>query len=287
MPKTVTVDFWDVLDMDGNPFDLFSVIEGASQLEVAARMKPRWAGQIDFLAEAFFLNQSSVSGTAVLIRTQDWPGRIHLETGALNALNLPTGEEVREDMSFVFDRSLQTLATQRQQLFRASRFANLLQDITRTPFIIQPKLREDAWERFERMTRIGKVEIKVQGPIHHPTFSRSTPSMAQLLDEAKNETNAIDIGLILSMGRARTSLARQRIRAVLNFFRRDGNAQSLTVTGNQADGPSETVDFINDRLVFSGEVDYAGKHLDRERCRQLLSQAMVEHRDYLVSTQRR
>jgi len=250
VPKTVTVDFWDVLD-DDHPLDLLPVIKAANEATVAERMKPRWAGQIDFFAEAF-LNQTSASGTAVLVRTQDWPGRVHLGTGALNALSLPTGEEVREDMTFLFDRNLQTLVTQRQQLFRASRFAKLLQDITHAKFVIQPKLRKDAWERFERMTRIGKVEIKVFGPLHDPTFSRSTPSMAQLLAEAKNETNAMEVGLILSMGRAKTSLARQKIRSVLNFFRRDGNARSLTVTGNEADSRSETVDFINDRLIFCG-----------------------------------
>ena len=268
--------------MEDRPFDLLPIITAAGEATVTERMRPRGAGQIDFLAEVF-PGQSNVSGTAVLIRTQDWPGRVHLQTGELNALRLPTNEEVREDMSFHFDRNLRTLVTQRQQLFRASRLVALLKDITRQRFIIQPKLRRDAWERFQRMTRIGRIEIKVQGPLHHPELSRTTPSMAQLLDEARNEANALEVGLILSMGRAKTSLARQRIRSVINFFRRDGSARSLTATGNEGDAHSETVDFINDRLVFSGRVEYADKHLDRQRCRQLLIEAIETHRDYLAS----
>ena len=280
MQKTVAVDFWDVLGMDGDPFDLIPVIDAVSEATVAERMKPRWAGQIDFLAEASSYKSSTASGTAVLIRTEDRPGRVHLETGALNLLTLPTNEEVREDMSFHFDRDLRTLVTQRRQLFRASRLANLLRDITGAKFVIQPKLRADAWDRFKKLTRLGKVELKVQGPVHHPTFSHSTPSVAQLLDGARDETNAVEIGLSLSMGHVKSqSLTKQKIQTIVNYFRKDENARSLMVTGSEGDGDSQTVDFINDRLVFSGDVEYAEKHLDRGKCRQLLKQAVETNRD--------
>jgi hypothetical protein len=281
MPKSVTVDFWDVLDMEDHHFDLLPVIKEAGEASLEDRMKKRWAGQIDFLAEAL-PKPASASGTAVLIRTENWPGRVNTGTGALNALSLAPNEEVREDMSFYFDKKLKTLATQRQQFFRASRLVNLLQDITGVKFILQPKLRKDAWQRFQRMSRIGKIEIKVHGPLHHPELSRTVPSMAQLLDEAKNETNALEVGLTLSMGRTSQSLDKQIMRRVVNVFRRNDNAKSLAVSGNESDGTSETVDFINDRLVFSGTVEYAEKHLDRE-CRQLLTEAIEIHRSYLAS----
>jgi hypothetical protein len=56
------------------------------------------------------------------------------------------------------------------------------------------------------MTRIGKVEIKVQGPLDHPELSGAVPAMAQLLDDAKSETNALEVALTLSMGHTSQSL---------------------------------------------------------------------------------
>jgi len=43
------------------------------------------------------------------------------------------------------------------------------------------------------------------------------------------------------------------------------------------------VDFIRDRLVHSGEVEYEGHQLNKEQCRQLLRQAIESNRAYLRS----
>jgi hypothetical protein len=268
VPKNVTVDFWDVLDLEGRPFDLLPIVQVAGEAPLSERMRPRWAGQIDYLAEVF-RNQTTVSGTAALIRTENWPGKVNTVTGSLNALDLAENEEVREDMSFHFDRSLQTLVTQRQQFFCASRLTALLQEITRAQFVISPKLRRDAYQRFRSMTRIAKVEVKVRGPLNDPDFAKIVPSMADFIDDASQEWHAMEVALSLSMGQAKAqSLNRPIMQRIVAFFRRDGNAKSLIVSGNQGDGPPEFVDFINDRLIFSGKVDYSesGKQLDRVRC---------------------
>jgi hypothetical protein len=284
VPKTVTVDFWDVLDLGGSPFDLLPIIESAGAESVQARMKKRTQGQTDYLAEVF-PKTTVISGTVALIRTQDWPGTVDTPTGALDALSLPPGKEVTEEMSFHFDRDLRTLATQRHRMFRASRLIDLLRDITGAKFVIQPKLQEDAWARFQEMTRLGKVELKIAGPIHHPQFSRTVPAMAQLIEESKNAVNAMEIGLSLSMGHAKNqSLDIGIMRRVINYSRQaDAETKSLTVSGSMGDDTSETIDFIHDRLIFAGKVDYAEKHLDRAKCRQLLIEAIETHQGYLKS----
>jgi hypothetical protein len=136
------------------------------------------------------------------------------------------------------------------------------------------------------MTRIAKVDVKVRGPLNDPDFANTVPSMAAFIDDASQEWHAMEVALSLSMGHVKTqSLDRPIMQRIVSFFRRDGNAKSLVVSGNQGDGPPEFVDFINDRLIFSGRVDYSGKQLDRARCRQLLAEAIETQRSYLTSRQ--
>jgi hypothetical protein len=272
-----------VIDTQGRTFDLLPVLQAAGALPVANRMKPRGTSHTDFLAEVHN-HPGAASGTAARIRNEDWPERVNLRTGALQPLQLPPDEAIAEEMNFLYDKQLQVLATQRQRYFRASALVELLCDITRNTFDIQPKLREDAWQRFQRLTRIGSIELKLQGPAHHPGLSRTIPSMSQFLEDAGNRINANEVQIILSIGKTRSrSLDRGIARSIVGFFLRKPNVRCLTAKGNREDQPSEIIDFIRDRLVFSGEVEYTGRHLDRDQCQRLLRHAIEKHRPYLVT----
>jgi hypothetical protein len=209
--KTVTVDFWDVHDMNGAHMDLFPLLLEAGIAGLADRMKTRSSAQIDYLVESVSRSHSSaIAGTAALIRTEDWPEEVTLGTGQLDPLALANGKALAEEMSFHYDRGLRVLVTQRHRLFRASRLVQLLIDITGTAFVIQPKLRQDAFERLRRMSRIGKVELKFHGPIS-PVLTGVLPSVAQAIDATRDEVQAIDVGLSFTMGRLRSqSLAVQK-----------------------------------------------------------------------------
>jgi hypothetical protein len=159
----VTIDFWDVLDLRGSPFDLVPVLEQVAKLAPTDRMRNRGA-HIDYLADAT-RRGSSVSGTIERVRTRNWPGRTHLLTGDRRALDIPANWAPSEQMSFQFHRTLRTLAVQRHQYFRANTLARLIQEITGVSLTLQPKLRRDAWERFNRITRFGVVELRVGHPL--------------------------------------------------------------------------------------------------------------------------
>jgi hypothetical protein len=86
MPKTVTIDFGDVQDVQAQTFNLSPVFESIESLEARARMKRRDAAQVDYLADIsreIQLGASTISGIAVRIRVEDWPERINMQTGAL------------------------------------------------------------------------------------------------------------------------------------------------------------------------------------------------------------
>jgi hypothetical protein len=144
MSKRINVDFWDVIDTHGRFFDLLTVLQSARASSVRDRMKPRGTTHTDYLVEPS-CQGTHASGTAARIRNSDWPERVNLRTGELGPLGLAHDESIAEEMNFFYDRQLQTLATQRLRYFRVSMLVDLLGDITRQTFDVQPKLRQDAW----------------------------------------------------------------------------------------------------------------------------------------------
>jgi hypothetical protein len=285
MPKTVIVDFWDVVNPRGQAFDLTPVIRAAGTQPLESRMRVRGASHTDYLIDVHEDETARLSGTCARIRNMDWPERVNTRTGAVTPLQLPPDEAIAEEMSFHFDGELQVLATQRHRYFRASVLIDLLRDISVQAFDIQPKLQRDAWPRFNRMTRIASIELRLRGPAHHPDFSQVIPSMGQFLDDAGQEINAWEVDLTLSMGRKRKeSLNKRIVKKIMRSLRGQDNVKSLVARGKRAGSTeSEVVDFMRERLVFSGEVEYTGRQLDRSQCRQLLRDAIEEHREYLES----
>jgi hypothetical protein len=169
---------------------------------------------------------------------------------------------------------------------RVSGIVDLLCDVTGTAFDVQPRLRKDAWSRFGKMTRIGSIDIKLKAPVHHPDFSKSIPSMGSFLDEATHEINAQTVELRLSMGKGRKkeSMNLGLVKKLVGVFQSDNGLNQLTVRGRlPGSDRSEIIDFIRDRLVFSGQVEYAERRLDRGQCQQLLRAALDQHREYLQS----
>jgi hypothetical protein len=280
MQKTVTVDFWDVYDLNDQDLDLFPIIKSAGEAPFATRMVDRGVAQKDYLVEVIEHN-NTISGTAALIRIEDWPQEVDLQQGGLAALTLAANKALAEEMSFRFDRPSRVLVTQRHRLFRTSRLAKLFEGITGSRFKLQPILRSDAYQRFLQMDRIGKVELKVRGPMN-PNTTGTIQSIAEAMNAARDDFHAIEITLGFSMGPVRgQSMAQPRVRQLIQRFRNHDNTKSLMVSGHQADSPAEVVDFINDRLIFSDEIEYADKHLSRAQCRQLLAASIDQNRPYL------
>jgi hypothetical protein len=204
-------------------------------------------------------------------------------------LDLTANEGVAEKTHFLFDRGLQVFLVQRNRFMRAGVVVDLIcevLDVRLDTIDLQPKLRQDAWNRFNGMERIGKFELKLRGPEHHPDFSQTIPSMNRFLDDAGETVNAHSVTLTLSMERARREslsvpITRRLVQTVRRAIGRDQQVEKLVVSGSRAEGGSEIVDFIRDRLVFWDDVPYDGRHLDSNQCRQLLRRALEQHRPYL------
>lgn len=280
----VTVEFWDTLDEHGNALNLVPVIRRIGALAFQERICDRGTEFKDYLAETD-VRDGTATGTMARIRLHNWPDRVNFETGALDRLHLPQGELIAEEMNFLYDSQLRILATQRQRYFRASVLMELLGEVAHQPMSAQPVLKRAAWQRFRRLQRIGSLEMRIDGPLHHPDFDDTMPSLGQMLDEAGQAANAISVELKLSMGHVRNrSLTRDLMRDLVGRLRGANNVRKLVATGlAHNEEHSEIIDFIRDRLVFAGEVEYTqnGRHLDRGQCQQLLRASIAQQRIHL------
>lgn len=277
---TFTADFWQVRDPDGDHFDLSAVCEACSKKPFGNRTMDRGADLVDYLAHSES-NGTESHGVIARIRKRNWPERVNLQTGELKPLGLGKNEAIAEEVSFLYDSKLKVLATQRHRLLRASSIPDLLNHIEGATFTLEPVLREDAWQRFNKMTHIGSIGLKLSPSAHNPDFSEVIPSMSKLLDEAADNMNVVDVGLHLSVGRTRKELIRNTVRKLVSSLRDDKSVRTLAVRGRINDEAAEIVDFIRDRLVFSTEVEYADEQMGADRCRRLLRDAIATHRNYL------
>lgn len=280
----LTVDFWHVLqDANNSPFDLLAFLSQLGNLPAQQRLVDRGIEYSDFLETPQFGNGQAF-GEATRGRKVNLPGKLNVRSGARSDLGVMPDEAVDEAIRYVYDAGLQVLVTQRQLIFRASALVSLLRELGNGAFHLSPVLRQDKWNRVQRMDSIGKVEIAFTGPDHHPDFSGIMPSLNSLMDEAGNDTNAVSAELILTMKHSRRSLNVPLIKRLVNRIRREDNLEKLRVSG-KADGSerSETVNFINDKLVFSEQAEYRGRNVGAEQCRLILRRAIEQHRQYLAS----
>lgn len=276
------VDFWHVRrDVDNQHYNLLPLMQQIAALPQNQRLRDRGIEHSDFL-EVPQIQGQQVFGEAARGRKVNLPGRLNWQTGDRGELNILPAEAVDETVHFVYDAELRVLVTQRQTLFRAAAVVELVRDVGNAQFHIDPVLRQDKWNRVQRMESIGKIEIAIEGPDHHPDYSGVMPSLNSMLDEAA-ELDVISVELTLSMAHSRRSMDVRRGKRLVNRLRREEDVEKLKVSGKPADGgKSETVDFMNDRLVHFEQAQYNGRIVDSEQCRLILRRAIEQNRDYLA-----
>lgn len=278
----LNVDFWHVVEgPEHNPFNFFGLMQQLNQLPAAQRLIDRGIEYSDFLEQPQFLDDNQVFGEATRGRKVNLPGRLNIQTGIRGDLGVRADEAVDEAAYFLYDRRLRVLALQRQTMFRATAVSQLLRELGNTNFNLSAVLRPSAWNRVQRMETIGKVEVALQGPAHHPNFTNVMPSLNNMMDEAA-EMNAVTVELTMSMGHSRRSLNTTRAKRLINLVRRDESLDKLRVSGKEEGADAaETVDFMNDKLVFSEFAEYQGRSVGADQCRRILQRAIMDNREYL------
>src|ERR1700686_171518 len=281
----VHIDFWHVFDSNGDPLDAAAILEQLIEMPAAKRLHKRDSEVSDYI-EVTERKGNQVFGFVARVRTAGFPGRFNLKTAKRQELDIGVDEGIDEVAHFLYDTELQTFVTQRNRLVRPSTIEDLIAETTGVPITLNPVLRKDKWDRFDKMEILGSFTFRVRGPIHHPDFSGVSEPLEKLLDEAQNTINAEVFELKLGSGRTRShSLNLDVLRRLMRRIRaKDDNIEKLRVTGREKDQRrQDAIDFIRDRLVFSAKTEYSDRVLGSETCLGILRRAIQEQRQYLKS----
>jgi hypothetical protein len=282
MPE-IKVTFWKPMGDDGF-LDLKTAFEDIAKLPTKKRMLKRSDEYTDYFVEAKPDGQAYVGHVARIGR--NLPAKVNLSSGVLGDLDLMPDEALANEMNFRYDRSLKVLALQSGNVFRSSTFQNFISDLTDIGFTLEPILRQDEWRRFDTWRRIGRLEIRLENPAHHPDLSRTIPSMGQLLDSSAEQLKAFTVELNFGLRAHRDSMDKNLVRKIVQLFADQGeNVTKLSARGAAEEESTETVDFIRDRLVFKDELEYVDqdRRLDPKKCQQLLKRAIHQNHAYLKS----
>jgi hypothetical protein len=286
MPK-VNVDFWHLFDDQGrfDPITSFSLIKSKKKKD---RVHDHSSEHADVIL-ALNTKGGETIGKAARIRKEHFPGIADLQTGDVDEWNLPEHKAPAEEVHFLYDSALKVFATQRNGFLRVSGIVGLINYLGKCDMFVQPILKKDKWNWFNKTTRIGAISLDLMAT-HHPSFSDVIPSMDQFLKQANNAAGAIRVNLDLTMdGSRKDSMDKNVIQKLIQtVMGKDGAEEGIKkfVVRGAAEGEgSQSVDFIADRLVFSDQLEYggSGKNLNSEACQLLLRQAIDKNRAYLKS----
>ena len=263
--------------------EVLTELAGRTAQQRMARRGPKYT---DYLVSANTEGDSLV-GSAARIRMENLPERMNALTGEIGELDLANQEGLAEEAFFLYDSGMQVLLLQQSNFFRASGFEHLISDLAQVnDFWLEPVIRFDAWERFDKLERIASFDFKLTDLADRPEMGNPFfRSLGEMLDQANSEINAITAEVRLGVGRRRNEgLARAAIGKLARVLSRGERVSAVTVRGRRVDtGKSDEIDFLRERLVFSDEVEYSGTRLDVQQCRQLLNNALHEQATYLRS----
>ncbi len=227
-------------------------------------------------------------GEAARIRMDDLPSVIDVGNGDRHDLDVDEHEGLGEEIHFLYDADLDVIAIQNRGHFRAPALERLIADLTGTNLNFHVILTENAWEQFQRLDFVTKINFKLARP--RDLRGRPQPALNRVFGEI-DEFNGVSAKMEITVGRLRRGLNMDAIRRVVEAYQGQRESfKSLSITGaiREADGPEAamhpgTVDFIKGRLLYTQEVEGRGRgrRLAVEGCRVALRRAIREHREHL------
>lgn len=282
----VNIDFYGVYDSEGQPLPLAAAIIAAGKFPPAQRLKYRNPTHSDFLDKVTAFKDGTVLGCSARIRMKGIPGHFKASAYSLGDLNLPANDGVSEEVYFVVDDALQVVALQRNGHFRSTQVEALLRDLTGLNLTLEPKVRPDVWKRLQKMDHISSVEVRLKDPSFHPDLSDSLPSVGKLIDETSKVAELRSIEIKFNMRRGyKGAQDTSVLKRLLSGFRNSDNVETLRAKGYRNDSTkTEPIDFLRDRIVSGGEVEYSDeKRLNSKQCQQLIRSVLDSSRDFLTT----
>ena len=218
---------------------------------------------------------------------QDFPAVVDTSSGALNDLLIGDLKGLGEQLAFVYDTGLNVIGVQSHNLLRASSLKNFMSDITNKAIDFQIILRQDALNRFDKISRPTKIDVKIAHP--HDLQDQPMPAIGNAIREL-SDVGGVSTEVIISVGHEYRyrSLSIGAVRRLVEYFSlNDDVFARFRVNGyiqhSTGDQKLEKIDFVREALREQESVDYAisGRRKDIISCQKAIKRALERNRDYL------
>lgn len=280
---TVTIDFYGTEDVEGRPLDISGLIVRSAELPFAQR-------RMDFGDSFVCLHDVHhhglfVRGEVLRAKMTDVPEKVNRNDGQPRDLGLLADEGIAHRAHFFYDGRNRVLLFQRERNVRSPAFVHSVSGPVQENFGLSLIFKRDALERLDRMRVVRRIAFRVARPDDPRALIGNDVSAGRAID-LLNDLGGVEVEVNVSVGRSRArALDRNAVLRVANalFGRREQEVRKIIVSGKEdPEGGTETLDLLEDRLVYSSPIDFRRRRLDPRQCEVALRQAHDEHAAYLA-----
>jgi hypothetical protein len=286
--RPLTIDFYKSESFERQGLDISGSILQAYGMPVDDR-------RVDVDDSFLILDNVRRRGRTILLgeivkgRMNDIPDKVNRRTAVGTDLGLTADEGIGRHAHFLYDPSLQVLLLQRDREVRHPAFVEAIVEPTGAEFLLSLVFKRDAQARLEQLRTIRKISFKIARPVNPQAFRDLGLSAAAAID-LLNEQDGRFIEITISVGKQkRASLVRNAAMQLAQLLTGHGGAdvRKVLVSGREdADGPIELIDLLEDRLTHRGEAEYLRRRVNPQDCERILLQAHAEHVAYLRNYRR-
>ena len=256
MPKTVNIDFYRVVMPENAATTFDALLDRTEQIPLQNDTRTREITGDPVRLQELHRHGGYLEGDMVRTRMDTLPRRSNIETGQLALLDLDDDEGLGEETAFLYDPATHCLTIQRNRFaVSASAFATYCTEIGafESAIILEPIISGDAIARLQEFDRVSRLTIKVAG-LAGGRVLRDTPySLGHIAAFADDYAGPI-VNIDVSMGHQRGSLARDRVRGVVEWLRRqfrdrEVDVRRIEVSGSSAGDETQVLDLLESRIV--------------------------------------
>lgn len=262
MPKTVKIDFYKVVMPEAAATTFDAVLDRIQQIPLQNEARTREITGDPIRLQELHHHGGYLEGDMVRTRMDTLPRKSNVETGQLTLLDLDDDEGLGEETAFLYDPATRCLTIQRNRYgVSASAFATYCTEIAafESAISLEPIISGDAIARLQDFDRVNRLTIKVAG-LAGGQVLRDTPySLGHIAAFADDYAGPI-VNIDVSMGHQKGSLARDRVRGVVEWLRRqfrdrEIDVRRIEVSGSAAGDETQVLDLLESRIVEQRTVE--------------------------------
>ena len=219
-------------------------------------------------------------------RMRNLPPTGDSRTGALVRLTLPDHQSVAEPCAFLYNSEVNVVVFQRSPHVSHAAFARLVNWAAQTAFVFLPVLSEDAMTRLAKLQKPRRFVLtlaSLQAAEYLDGLDSSLKGLAPFVQELAGRRVRIDISVLPKSDYLSKDAILHTVGALFDRLD-DERLEKLEVDGEDEDGNSDIVDFIDGR--FRGRevmAEVAPRHTDIGLLKDSIRKAFDVSYSYLSS----